>query len=225
MIWHGDGTPVDALGRNTLTWSSPIQVNYEAGKRGQAFDFSKADIAGPPLMTPFAAISAGSGFAVNLTELTFSLWVNSFILGSARRGSLLTLLPTQGGAETKIQMDLGQPLNGDITTTWVLLSINGVLRSSAGTQRTSANEWVHYVTTIKNDGTETQIKFYVNGLLKDQTSVPGKLPPMGTPEIQLGGGRLAAYRGKLDEVAIYGKALSDQEISALYTSVVPANCP
>lgn len=220
-LWHGDGTTVDSLARNALAWSLPTQEGYVPSRFGKAFDFSST------ILSPAASVSApkGAGFPSGLTELTLSVWADPYTPGRASTGNLITIAPSPASAGTRIGLGLGP--SGNSTDTIVQMYANGDFRAPAGTQKANVlDEWTHYVVTMKNDAQNLSLAFYVNGILKDNASVSGTLPPMGEPEIRLGGALSAyTYRAKIDEVAVYRRALSNPEVAALYTSGKPAGCP
>jgi hypothetical protein len=222
-IWHADGTAVDSLNGNLLEWSSPLLSAYTTGRRGKAFDFS----------TPAGATAAdvaknnAGGFAAGLKALTLSVWANPHLPGKASRGNLVTVAPKPGSAETIIRLGLGEPAVADANQTILQLYVNGQFREAPTTLKSNvADEWTHYAVTLQTSGTDLAIAFYLNGVLKDRSSVPGALPPMGTPNIRIGGTLiLTNYQAALDEVAVIGRALSNEEVGALYASVTPASCP
>ena len=75
--------------------------------------------------------------------------------------------------------------------------------------------WWHVVMT--HDGTENKI--YMNGELVNTVSAPGTLNstnlPLGMGSNPVEGGQY--FQGGLDELKLYNKALTDQEVSNLYT--------
>jgi Concanavalin A-like lectin/glucanases superfamily len=179
----------------------------------------------------FVANNAASGFD-GASELTVSVWANPFVSGKVALGNLVTIdpAPTEAGAnsaETKIAIELGQAKVADNTTSILQLSVNGKLVAPESTTRANTTDaWIHYVVTLKNTVTSTSLQFYVNGVLKDQGMVDGKIPPFRAPRITLGGTPgFYAYNRYLDEIAIYRRALNAVEIAALYVTPAPANCP
>jgi hypothetical protein len=83
----------------------------------------------------------------------------------------------------------------------------------------SPNVW--YYITLSNDGVTS--KFYLNGALVYSENVTGSITT-NTSDLILGRcltGSLYPLDGKLDDVRIYNRALSDGEVQALYTAEKP----
>jgi hypothetical protein len=83
----------------------------------------------------------------------------------------------------------------------------------------SPNVW--YYITLSNDGTTSKI--YVNGTIVKSENVTGSITT-NTSDIILGRcltGSLYPLDGKLDDVRIYNRALSDAEVTALYNAEKP----
>jgi hypothetical protein len=83
----------------------------------------------------------------------------------------------------------------------------------------SPNVW--YYITLSNDGSTS--KFYLNGALVYSENVTGSITT-NTSDLILGRcltGSLYPLDGKLDDVRIYNRALSDGEVQALYTAEKP----
>lgn len=81
-------------------------------------------------------------------------------------------------------------------------------------------EWTHLAVVVERGMT---MKFYENGLLQDTKALPLPIKP-GSPTLFMGrwqspGNR--QFKGALDDVAIYGRALSPIEIHALFEAPVP----
>lgn len=75
------------------------------------------------------------------------------------------------------------------------------------------NEWYHLAMTY--DGQE--IKLYVNGILKNSESISGQIRINGRPfSIGSDNADQKFFSGSIDEVVVYGTALSDQEILSYY---------
>jgi hypothetical protein len=77
--------------------------------------------------------------------------------------------------------------------------------------------WVHTVGTY-NDATKT-VELYVNGVSAGTMLMPGSRVKDPADELafgQYGGGPGGAFKGKLDEIAIWNRVLSPGEIQSLY---------
>jgi Concanavalin A-like lectin/glucanases superfamily len=80
------------------------------------------------------------------------------------------------------------------------------------------NEWQHIIVTFKRG----EVKLYYNGVLVSQsiltnTAIPNNQLPVRIGATQpLNGFNHLSFRGKIDEVRIYNRALNPREINALY---------
>ncbi len=80
-----------------------------------------------------------------------------------------------------------------------------------------ANRWYHVAFIWSNR--ERVIRLYVNGQLKSSRTFTQSLPAISDPRLQIGGDGLGRYlEAVIDELSIYGNALSAQEIAARYNT-------
>lgn len=87
-------------------------------------------------------------------------------------------------------------------------------RTVSANMAVNSNKWYHLVMTWSNGS----LKLYVNGILKDTVSGIGNLNTGGN-NIQLGwaqGYANTRWKGWLDEFSFYGKALTADNVKALY---------
>jgi hypothetical protein len=87
------------------------------------------------------------------------------------------------------------------------------------------NQWTHLVITYEYGNLNT-CNFYANSNLIDSFTTTGPLP-FTMEDIQIGGYSTENYNttnGKLDDIAIYNRALTEQEIQNLYTGTTPPPC-
>lgn len=84
----------------------------------------------------------------------------------------------------------------------------------------SANTWYHVAATF-NDSTDT-VKLYLNGALRDTIACDGTMIVNSEP-LYLGRdtGTSSMFAGRLDEVRLYNKALSDTEVLSIYNGTAP----
>ena len=84
----------------------------------------------------------------------------------------------------------------------------------------STNTWYHIAATY--DG--SQMKFYIDGTLRGTTPVSGTIPNSGK-DIWIGGNEVWGeyFAGLIDELYIFARALSEEEIQALMNPVI--DCP
>ncbi|MBX2907245.1 MAG: Ig-like domain-containing protein [Taibaiella sp.] len=106
----------------------------------------------------------------------------------------------------------------------------GVVRSSSEFSSTvdspslTTNSWYHLVTTFSSD----TIKSYINGILVKQEYAPGTINTTSTClSISIGdnwaqNGHWYYFNGKIDDIAIYNRALTPSEVSLLYSGSASA---
>ena len=196
-LWSGEGDTRDSVSGQTAT---PVgRVNYASGKVGQAFSLNGSD----------AYVSAPDSPALNPTSaITVMGWIN-------RRGVVGPYDPiiNKGGdANAGYTLEF---LNNNVAF-WIYK--NGWQSSlSSGTGgEVQLGRWYHVAGVY--DG--TNIRCYLDGQQVGTTALPPG--PFSPSSIPLGIGyshNLARYfNGLIDEPAIYNRALSAEEILAIYTA-------
>jgi hypothetical protein len=100
---------------------------------------------------------------------------------------------------------------------WQFVLRNGSTTISANGGTITANEWHHLVGTYNR----THANFYVDSILK-QTSL--LIAPIVYPSTSLFIGKVGSwtsyFNGTIDEVAIWNRSLSDQEVAKLYSKEI-----
>jgi len=82
----------------------------------------------------------------------------------------------------------------------------------------SVNSWYMVVSTLKND----TVKVYVNGIFKGSGTLTGPIM-QDTKPLEIGRdvpGSTEYFHGKIDEIRIYNRAITEREIDSLYDGVV-----
>lgn len=101
-----------------------------------------------------------------------------------------------------------------------VMGLNGT-NTCAKQSGTYDNEW-NLITTVYNG---SNISVYVNGELKGTCSKSGKISVNNDPFIigdkGNGNNSPAPFKGKIDEVRVYNRALSADEVLSIYNNVVP----
>jgi hypothetical protein len=102
---------------------------------------------------------------------------------------------------------------------------NGSSTTFAGCVNNSVNlnQWCHVICQIQNG----QISVYLNAQITCTNNQPNAI--VGSPGIPMiigddtwgAGNNAPNYKGKIDDIAIYNRALTQQEITNLYTNSVP----
>jgi hypothetical protein len=128
-----------------------------------------------------------------------------------------TYLPTSPGyflrvVDNKLNLSVSQPYTGGFSNTLI-----------------QPNEWVYLVGTYNNNS----VKTYVNGVLDNEVVLgPNNLDAWSSANPLTIGQEidyaspwsLHAWNGMLDDIAIYNRALTEQEIQNLYTGTTPPPC-
>ena len=103
------------------------------------------------------------------------------------------------------------------------------LEDSSGTTLTS---WFHVVGTVEQNGSNVDLKLYVNGSQKDTNSGTSTLSNFGTTntpaDLFLGGRNYAGslqlpFNGYIDEAALIPSVLSSSDVTSIYNSGIPAD--
>lgn len=151
-------------------------------------------------------IGIGSGFS-------FSFWARTSDLTVDQR-AITSWSTTTANQSFVIWMDTGGTADG-----WAFILKSGSTTFSIGTDDASAtaNTWQHVVATW-NGGTD--MKIYVDGSLTDSSSsYSGTLNARAN--IRVGRMDLATptyYNGEIDEVGVWSRELTSDEVTSLYNS-------
>lgn len=128
------------------------------------------------------------------------------------------------GSQPWAALVVGNPnaLGGTSGRVSFVLTGSGPTLTVADTASVSTSAWVHYVVTVSSSGGTTTVKLYRNGTQVATASGAGSYPnPSSTNNFLMGNAALnntsAVFRGLMDDVRVYNRALSDGEIQALYS--------
>lgn len=206
-LWSGDGNALDAVTENTGVLRN---VSFTEGVAGQAFSFAPNSF---PWGT-YTGVQIPDRPAYALTRaLTIEGWVRP-------RGDGYIILCRGDHRPGMDPYTLSMQANHDLR-----FQITG--SDNAETAMVDANlpygEWTHVAATL--DGDTGKLSLYTNGVQAAQieTSVRpiGNLIPELTPGLGIGnlndGGNNFPFVGDIDEIALYDRALSVDEINAIYS--------
>jgi hypothetical protein len=212
--WKGEGDASDAGGGNnngTLTNG----VGFAAGEVGQAFDFVANDNAVSIPASSGLNVGAGSGF-------TIEAWINPADVSSGHpifewnSGSYGVCFWVANWGD-------GPPgsLFGDVKDSGLndhaFMSAAGLLAS---------NTFQHVALTY--DRSSGLAALYLNGLVCTQANL-GTFTPLTSADAYIGyriadGGAGSTFAGQIDEVSLYGRALSSNEIQSIYLAGAAGKC-
>lgn len=156
----------------------------------------------------------------NLDEFSISLWYQP--LDTSRTGgSFETLInrdlgrscPNRNGQWSVSLYDCRRAVFGRTNSVWDRLITTSDCKQEI-IERTDV--WAHLVATFKKDGDE--MKIYRNGVLQDSSTEIADCGYSGQPDYQDIGDLFLGkdYTGKIDDVIIFKKTLSQQEVNSLY---------
>jgi hypothetical protein len=147
----------------------------------------------------------------DLTSFSFSCWFNSNVKGND--DGILGKWNT--GTDRSFALNL--ETSGNIR--FIVRSGGVGAQSYINTSDWSTGNWYNVIGTY--DG--SNVKLYLDGVLKDTVALTGTVDN-ATQSFRIGRyGASSDFNGNIDEVAIWNRALSASEISALSTANAPAN--
>lgn len=218
---------------NTTALNGSDKLSYIEGMSGKALYFSSAD----------APIKSYEGIPEDTTEYTLSYWVKQDDASKANSAAFI---------DTNCQYLLFGS-NGNNCWPMVRISTNNAEHSwseenrldkfATGKSMAPTTDWSYFTATVSSDGT---LKMYVNGqlvsdlyengatdagyMLKKDGSSFFSNQLQGWNQLSLGGGDWwnaaegKGFIGALDEVTFYTRALSSNEVAALYANKgIPSN--
>ena len=192
--WPGNGNANEIIGTNNGTLIG--SAGYAAGEVGQAFSVS-----GP---ANCVVVPSSPSIAFGTTSpMSIEFWAYSS--GSS---GCAHILGKRGGSGNEYQI-------GDCGGLFFNADGGGV---SSG-QPMPQNQWVHLAGTF--DGSTLAI--YINGVLAGTAS--GTLGTSSSEPFKIGASDVyGGFNGWIDEVAIYNRALSANEIAAIYAAGSAGKC-
>jgi uncharacterized repeat protein (TIGR01451 family) len=189
--WAGDGHPTDLAGSSHAT---PVgAVGYAAGQVGQAFSFDGAS----RLDVPGVADPGAAPFSVEFWMKSNDAGSNTYLLGKSH---------ADGGLGWDVRLDAG---------TIRVVGVNGWGFNITSAASVSTGSWHHVALSTA----VTAVELWIDGALAG-TSPRAAISSTSNP-FRIGyttnyGG--PAFSGLLDEVSLYGRALSGGEIAAAYAA-------
>ncbi len=205
--WPGDGNANDIMGCNKGTLMN--DATFAPGLVGQAFSFDGVDdivTIGKPVALAFTTA----------TSLSIEAWIST---------------PTPGGVNTSVligqacatQLDLRA---GSGKLIFAIQTPNGMLKAFDSNSAVPASSWTHIAVTY--DATAQIGRIYLNGLLDIEVPLYAFLDsgsgPAGPWEIGGFIGYNVFFKGLIDEVDVFNRALSHAEIQSIYNAGSAGKC-
>ena len=185
----------------------------KAGKSGQALEFDGSN----------DYVDAGDSSSINqLTSFTYSVWVYPKGWGEGEEGNVVTQAFSGTPAKQLRLRNDAAPLQSLRAFVSCFACTNASTISAAGTM--TLNSWQHVVMTFDDNG-DRKIRLYRNGVemtYDTQTAATASpLNTLGQDKVWIGDVNDAtpsdgSFDGQIDEVRVYNRALSPDEIKRLY---------
>jgi alpha-tubulin suppressor-like RCC1 family protein len=215
--WPGDGNANNLLGTNNGTFQGGATATA-AGVVGNAFSFDGTNnyvqIPNSPILQP--------------TNLTIEAWIKFSGLDSAGTGpatGVQNIIFKQNTQSSSFEgFDLGKTrVSGSDYFRFIVSSGSGQTATIRSSTIISTGVWYHVAAVRGPNFTQ----LYVNGVLERQTNV-AFAQNYGTQPLYFGTTGQSywdrRFKGNLDEVSIYNRALGSNEITAIYTSGAAGKC-
>ena len=146
---------------------------------------------------------------------TYSFWIYPTDLSGVYR----TVMSKFEGNSSLVSFEIGQREAQKMGFVYSTTGTNGYFTNSQSSL--NINTWYNFVITIDNNF----IKMYVNGTLEQTSTYPGVCFDNGdnvfigaTRNAIIGNPSSFFWIGKIDDVGIWNRALTQEEITALYTA-------
>lgn len=210
--WKGESNTLDQVSGNNGSFVGT--ASYGAGEVGQSFQFDGSStyvrIPDSPTLHVTTGMTAEAWIHPSLANGTYAILVKYDAVSGINQCAFSFFL--SGG-----HAYLSVSTNGTPAGTGAVQSSNSV----------PANQWTHVAGTY--DG--SALKIYLNGTLDASVSLPGTIFP-GTDALGIGatigglsnGSGSAVFNGLIDEPALYNRALTAQEIAAIYNADAGGKC-
>jgi len=192
--WPGDGDANDIIGTNNGTLVNG--ATFASGMVGQSFSFDGTD---DYVQVPDSA-------SLDLTaQITIDAWVYPTVLGRRVVDKI-----TAGGSD------------GYLLDTWpgnVRFIVGNI--GVVGSTPLSTGVWTHIAGTYNG----SQLRVYVNGVLDGSVNTNIAIPANNLP-LRIGADQNGSnlFNGLIDEVEIFDRAISAEEIQSIYNAGSDGKC-
>jgi concanavalin A-like lectin/glucanase superfamily protein/Big-like domain-containing protein len=213
--WRAEGNAQDAAGTNNGVISGSL--GYGPGEVGQAFVLDGTT----------ASVTVPASPSLNVQSFTIEGWVNPADVGT--QIPVAEYAAATGFAGVHLWVGVGSP--GTLFANVRALSSgldDNILSSAPGL--VPSNQWSHVAVTF--DQASGSAVLYLNGtnvVLRNLGSiVPETALPLNIglrPVTSSDGGAGSRFAGKIDELSVYNRALSQSEIQSIYQAGSAGKCP
>jgi len=213
--WRAEGTGADALGTNSGAIMNAVA--FPPGMVGESFDL---DGIGAHVLVPDSAS----------LRFTSAMTIEGWIYPTAVGGATHNIFTKWDIVAHIDQRSYGTGINPDGTLGFGLCPDGTGGSTTIAIQSPTpipANQWTHFVDTY--DG--SSVKMYINGQLQAQAAYNLGIFP-GNDAVAIGatvgggfpGQSSAEFAGRIDEIAVYNRALTASEIQAIYDAGSAGKC-
>lgn len=208
--WRMDGNDInwgtskvaDVSGNSQVgTLNTITQANTVAGKVGQALTFNGSA----------SYIDVGTTISSNTGSQTVSAWIRPRTTNGGMYVPVGNL--NSVGTAANFMFEFNRTAGSRLLS----VSVGATFPALTGTIQLQAGRWYHVVYTRQGASGAYRLKIYVNGVL-DVSGTTNATPTTGTGTTigRVGDSSNFYFPGDIDEVRMYDRALSDQEVAALY---------
>lgn len=201
--WRGDGDAKDSVGSNPGTFVNG--PSYAPGKIGQSFQLNGSD----------QFVIVPNSPSLNRTDaLTLGAWVFPVELPIPSPGRDGEAIAGKDGIYSNRQYLITLDVRR-VFSAHVAVSQKGFQQVYGGTAVVT-NQWYHVAMTYDRE----TLKLYVNGILDASRAWTGPIMISEEP-FRIGGGAKEGippfhFAGRIDEVILYNRALSEREMQSVY---------
>ena len=202
--WRAEGNFLDSAGQNH--GASPTGLTFGSGHSGLAFQFDGAQ----RIVVPDAPVF----------HLTNSFTIEGWIDVAADGGYVFFRGDTLPGSD---------PFAIGIGFSTIGFGISSAADSDAILAPITYHQWTHFAAVM--DGDLGQMSLFLNGVLSARKNTTlralGELNSAFGPEVAIGnvgGDTYNGFKGLLDELSVYSRALSEVEIKSLHQAGTAGKC-
>jgi len=222
--WPGDGNATDIIGGNDGTLHDG--ATYSAGVVGQAFIFDGED----------DRISVPDSGDLNLTKsLTIEAWIYVYSFPPSGTDYFILFRGADGDDVDPYFLSITEDFGIGSLSFQIGNTVGNTDSRSTMSSDIPKGSWLHVAVTL-DDSTGTR-RMFLNGTLKyepvSKTTIRpgGELDPAQNPGVGIGnvGGypgttTNAPFHGIIDELAVYNRALTEEEIKSIFDAGAEGKC-
>jgi YD repeat-containing protein len=208
--WPGNGTAQEVMGGRDGRLAGGAA--FASGRVSSAFSFDGTNDVVQVAAHPTLDVGLGGG-------LTVEFWVSPTDI--TRNGRMLGWHSGFPGTSTNLGVNvqmLGRTVNAQIC------DLAGAPNNLSVANVLSNNVWTHVAVTY--DRAAAQGRVYINGVPRSTVAL-GNFTPRTNYKLYFGNQPFDAnfFRGLLDEVSIYDRALTSNEVAAVFAAGAAGKCP